>query len=181
MKTIIILDQIQAGLGGDERSDTPLGGKKIAMGSADNVEKALEAVHGEIIGTFYCGPKYYQQNKDIVQRKFSKMAEKMKTDVVIVGPAFDYHDFAEMAVEIGIAITENTSIPVIGAIAKEKNQELIEKYKDRFPIVKMPKKGGTGLAESLDNLAKGCQILTNKEDISKFKGSCCYYFFSWRL
>lgn len=31
MKTIIILDQIQAGLGGDERSDTPLGGKKIAM------------------------------------------------------------------------------------------------------------------------------------------------------
>ena len=56
MKTIIILDQIQAGLGGDERSDTPLGGKKIAMGSADNVEKALEAVHGEIIGTFYCGP-----------------------------------------------------------------------------------------------------------------------------
>ena len=113
MKTIIILDQIQAGLGGDERSDTPLGGKKIAMGSADNVEKALEAVNGEIIGTFYCGPKYYQQNKEIVQRKFSKMAEKMEADVVIVGPTFDYHDFAEMAVEIGTAITENTTIPVI--------------------------------------------------------------------
>ena len=38
----------------------------------------------------------------------------------------------------------------------------------------MPKKGGTGLAESLDNLAKGCQILTNKGDIEKFKGSYCY-------
>ena len=174
MKTIIILDQIQAGLGGDERSDTPLGGKKIAMGSADNVEKALEAVNGEIIGTFYCGPKYYQQNKEIVQRKFSKMAEKMEADVVIVGPTFDYQDFAEMAVEIGTAITENTSISVIGAIAKERNQELIVKYKDKLPIVKMPKKGGTGLAESLDNLAKGCQILTNKGDIAKFKGSYCY-------
>lgn len=174
MKSIIILDQIQAGLGGDERSDTPLGGKKIAMGSADNVEKAMKNVNGKIIGTFYCGPQYYQQNKAIVQRKFSKMAEKMKADVVIVGPTFDYHDFAEMAVEIANAIAETTNIPVIGAIAKEKNQELIKKYKDKFPLVKMPKKGGTGLAESLDNLAKGCHLLANKEDISKFRKSCCY-------
>lgn len=29
MKVIIILDQIQAGLGGKERADTPLGGKKL--------------------------------------------------------------------------------------------------------------------------------------------------------
>lgn len=42
MKVIIILDQIQAGLGGKERADTPLGGKKIAMGSSDNIEKLLE-------------------------------------------------------------------------------------------------------------------------------------------
>ena len=174
MKIIIILDQIQAGLGGEEQSNTPLGGKKIAMGSADNVAKAVKTVNGEIIGTFYCGPQYYQQNKAVVQRKFSKMAEKMNADVVIVGPTFDYHNFAEMAVEIGNAITENTNIPLIGAVAKEKNQELIEEYKDKFPIVKMPKKGGAGLAESLDNLAKGCQLLVSKEDISKFKGSCCY-------
>lgn len=29
MKVIIILDQIQAGLGGKERADTPYGGKKL--------------------------------------------------------------------------------------------------------------------------------------------------------
>lgn len=174
MKVIVILDQIQAGLGGDERSDTPLSGKKIAMGSADNVEKALKAVGGEIIGTFYCGPQYYQKNKAVVQRKFSKMAEKMEADVVIVGPTFDYHDFAEMAVEIADAIKNTTNIPVIGAIAKEKNQEIIEKYKVKFPIVKMPKKGGTGLAESLDNLANGCKIITSEGNILKFKESCCY-------
>lgn len=50
MKAIIILDQIQAGLGGKERADTPLGGKKLAMGSAENVAHALSAVDGEIMG-----------------------------------------------------------------------------------------------------------------------------------
>lgn len=76
MKTIIILDQIQAGLGGDERSDTPLGGKKIAMGSADNVEKALEAVHGEIIGTFYCGPNIINKIKTLYRENFQKWLKK---------------------------------------------------------------------------------------------------------
>ena len=35
MEILILLDQIQAGLGGTERGDLPLGGKKMAMGSAD--------------------------------------------------------------------------------------------------------------------------------------------------
>ena len=76
MKTIIILDQIQAGLGGDERSDTPLGGKKIAMGSADNVEKALEAVHGEIIGHSTVGRNIINKIKTLYRENFQKWLKK---------------------------------------------------------------------------------------------------------
>ncbi len=42
MKVIVLLDQIQAGLGGKEKGDTPLGGKKLAMGAADTLDKALK-------------------------------------------------------------------------------------------------------------------------------------------
>jgi len=36
MKVIVLLDQIQAGLGGKEQASTELGGKKLAMGAAEN-------------------------------------------------------------------------------------------------------------------------------------------------
>ncbi len=55
MKAIIILDQIQAGLGGKERADTPLGGKKLAMGSAENVAHALSASTGKSWGPSIAG------------------------------------------------------------------------------------------------------------------------------
>lgn len=174
MKVIIILDQIQAGLGGKERADTPFGGKKIAMGSAENVEKALKKVDGEIIGTFYCGTDYYQENKEVVNRKFTKMAEKMNADIVITGPTFDYHDFAQMALEIAEYIKEKSKVPVISAVAKEKNEALIESYKDKLLIVKMPKKGDPGLADSLEKLAQGCAALVEHDNIAEFKSQNCY-------
>lgn len=174
MKVIIILDQIQAGLGGKERSDTPLGGKKIAMGSADNVEKALKKVGGQIIGTFYCGTDYYQQNKDVVNRKFTKMAEKMGADVIITGPTFDYPEFSRMAIELASHIKQTSKVPVISALAEKNNKELIENNKNDLLIVKMPKKGDAGLAESLEVLAQGCKSLVNKENIDSFKKESCY-------
>lgn len=174
MKVIIIMDQIQSGLGGKERADTPLGGQRIAMGSADNVAKALKKVKGEVIGTFYCGTDYYQANQELVQGKFARMAAKMGADVVIVGPTYDYPEFARMACEVGVAIQDQTDIPVIGAVAIEKNADLIADYQARLPIVKMPKKGGTGLSGSLANLAQGCKVLTTKGDLAAFKQQYCY-------
>lgn len=174
MKVIIVMDQIQSGLGGKERADTPLGGQRIAMGSADNVAKALKKVKGEVIGTFYCGTDYYNANQELVQGKFARMATKMAADVVIVGPTYDYPEFAKMACEIGTAIATETAIPVIAAVALEKNAELIEAYKTKLPIVKMPKKGGTGLSGSIANLAQGCKVLTNQGDVERFKEQYCY-------
>ncbi|WEV51747.1 glycine/sarcosine/betaine reductase selenoprotein B family protein [Lactobacillus sp. ESL0731] len=174
MKVIIILDQIQAGLGGKERADTPFGGKKIAMGSADNVERALADVDGKIIGTFYCGTSYFLEHKDVVQEKFAKMAQKMAADVVIVGPTFDYTEFAEMAGSLGSYISKATTIPVIGQMAQEKNEAIISQYQDQFLIVKMPKKGAAGLTEALQNLAQGCKLLASGADTAEFKQQSCY-------
>jgi betaine reductase len=174
MKVIVILDQIQAGLGGKERANTPLGGKKIALGSADTTAKALKKVNGEVIGTFYCGTEFYRDNSDLVQEKFTKMAQKMEADVVILGPTYDYPEFSKMACEIAAAFNEKVNIPVIQATAIEKNEDLIPKYKDNLVIVKMPKKGDTGLSDSIDHLAEGCEKIAKNEDLEAFKVSYCY-------
>ncbi len=173
MKVIIVLDQIQAGLGGKEKAATPFGGKKISMGSAENIEKRLKEHDGEIIATFYCGTSYFKENKAVVTRKFTKMAQKMAADVVITGPTFDYHDFAEMALTLADAYREE-KVPVISAVAIEKNQELIDDYKDKLLIVKMPKKGDPGLPDSLNHLVEGCQLLSEKKETTEFKQKYCY-------
>ncbi|WP_203662853.1 GrdB-related putative oxidoreductase [Lacticaseibacillus sp. 53-4] len=174
MKAIIILDQMQAGLGGKERADTPLGGQRVAMGSADTTEKALAKNDGELLGTFYCGTDYYAENRELVQRKFTKMAEKMGADVVVIGPTYDYPEFAQMACEVATTFQTQTKIPAIAAIAEEKNADLIAQYKDHLTIVRAPKKGGTGLSDAVDHLAEGAALLAKGEDLGAFKTSYCF-------
>ncbi|MEE6724740.1 GrdB-related putative oxidoreductase [Pediococcus acidilactici] len=174
MKVIIILDQIQAGLGGKERVDTPLGGKKVALGSAETTAKALAKVDGEVIGTFYCGTDYYREHPELVQEKFTKMAVKMEADVVVIGPTYDYPEFSQMACELTTAFQKGTEIPALQATAAEKNASIIDQYKDQLLIVKMPKKGGTGLSAAIDHLAEGCALAASHEDLTTFKERHCY-------
>jgi glycine reductase len=94
---------------------------------------------------------------------------------VILGPTYDYPEFATMACELGDYIQQNTKLPVILAIAQEKNEALLPTYQDRLTIVKMPKKGGTGLSDSLEHLAQGCAVLASGGDVATFKSDYCYH------
>ena len=174
MKVIVILAQIQSGLGGKERADTELGGKRIAMGSAETLEKNLKKANGEVIGTFYCGSDYYHKNAEVVQSKFTKMAEKMEADVVVIGPTYDYPEFSTMACELATYFQGNSAIPVLVATAVEKNEELVTQYKEDLTIIKVPKKGGTGLSDSLKAIVKGCELSVNKADMTEFKSQYCF-------
>ena len=65
-------------------------------------------------------------------------------------------------------IQKNTECkPVV--VCSEENSDVIEKFKDRIVIIKMPKKGGVGLRESLKNMAKVIEIVYNKEDLKKME------------
>ncbi|HIY93703.1 GrdB-related putative oxidoreductase [Companilactobacillus sp. HBUAS56275] len=174
MKVIIFLDQIQSGLGGKEKADTELGGKKLAMGAADTIDKTLKKQDSSIMATFFCGTEYYEANKDIVQGKITRMCQKMQPDVVLVGPTYDYSAFAKMACEVGYAVESNSDIPVVAMVAQEKNADTIENYKDKLNIVKMPKKGGTGLSDSIDHGIELCSKKVKKEDITEFVNEYCF-------
>lgn len=174
MKVIVLLDQMQAGLGGKEKANTPLGGKKLAMGAADTYDKVLKKNDSEVLGTFYCGTDYYQENKAEVQRKVTKMCDKMQADVVIAGPTYDYPEFATMACELAEQLQKETTIPVVASIAIEKNQALIAAYQTKLTIIKMPKKGGTGLSDSIDRTIELCQLKVAEADTTDFVRQYCY-------
>ncbi|MGX7131173.1 GrdB-related putative oxidoreductase [Enterococcus songbeiensis] len=175
MKLLFILDQIQAGLGGKEQGGQPLGGQRIAIGSAKMFEKHLSDVDGEIIATLYSGDEFFLQDATNNSLKMAAMVKQLAPDAIICGPCFNYADYAKMA-----AITAETiqtkltkPIPVVAAMSQECS-DVIQSYKDKIDIIKMPKKGGTGLTDSLENILKLCQLKYQKADTGEFVQKYCY-------
>ena len=72
-----------------------------------------------------------------------------------------------MAAKTALTIHEHTDIPVF-AMMSEECEKAISDYKDKVYILKMPKKGGTGLNQALANMITFTKILVNKEDVTAF-------------
>lgn len=173
MKVLMIFDQTQAGLGGKENPDLPLGGKGMAIGSASMLEPALKEVDGKISACLYCGDGFFNKNEDEVKLKMVAMVKKMNPDTVICGPAFNYIGYGKMCAALAKEINDKTDIPAIAAMSKE-NEETISTYKDLVDIVIMPKKGGTGLTESLKHICQLAKKKASKEDVTEYVKEICY-------
>ena len=173
MKVLMIFDQTPAGLGGKENPNLPLGGKMMPIGSASMLEPALKAEDGKVVATIYCGDAFFAEHEEEVTRKVVGMTKKINPDVVICGPAFNYKGYAAMAAKLAKAIEKEADIPAIAAMSQE-NDETIANFKDVVNIVKMPKKGGTGLTDSLKNICKLAHKKANKENIEDLVKTICY-------
>lgn len=167
MKVLMIFNQTQSGLGGKESADLALGGKMMPIGSCNMFEKQLKDAGGKIVGTLYCGNGTFMKDPETVSKKFAAMAKKIQPDVVICGPCFNYAEYGVMAAKTALTIHEHTDIPVFAMMSKE-CEKAISDYKDKVYILKMPKKGGTGLNQALANMITFTKMLVNKEDVMAF-------------
>ncbi|SHJ95526.1 glycine reductase [Clostridium amylolyticum] len=173
IKIMMIYDQIQAGAGTKDDKMVPLGTKKEPVGPAIMMEPFLKEIRGKVIVCLYCGNGTYLTDPDEVSRKFCAMVNKVKPDVVICGPAFNYIDYASMAARVAYDIIQTTKIPALAAMSVE-NEETIANYKDKVNIVITPKKGGTGLNDSLRNICLLAEALVNKEDVTSLADRICF-------
>ena len=173
MKIVFILDQIQAGLGGEEHSNQALGGKRIPMGSVTMFNKQLDKYQGQVEATLFSGDGFFHQDAQTNALKMAGMVKKLQPDVVVCGPCFHYKNYASMAATIAQTIEERVGIPTVTTMAQECDQ-VINDFKDTINIVKMPKKGEVGLNEALDNILHLAQLKANKQDTSEFVAAHCY-------
>lgn len=173
MKLVMILDQIQAGAGGKEHAEEGLHAKSGPIGSAKMFEPYFKKYDIEVIACMYCGDLFYEKNKEEVQTKIIAMIKKLNPDAVLCGPAFNYVGYAKMCVELAEVIQKETSVAVIASCSQE-NEDSIEAYKEKVHIVKMPKKGGIGLSDSLDHMCSLLHKMVHKETIDEYIESVCY-------
>lgn len=174
MKILLIFDQGLAGAGGKVNPNLELTAVKGGVGSALMIEPHFKKIGADIVATLYCGNQYFLDNQDEVVMKMTAMAKKLNPDFVVCGPCFDFKDYAKMSAMICQSIIEKTEIKSCAMMASE-NQSIISEYGEIIPIVKMPKKGGTGLNDSFANLCEFIDTSINHiEKISEVKEKVCY-------
>lgn len=170
-KIVMILDQIQAGAGGKEKSNIPPAGKSSPLGPGVMMEPFLK--ESKVIATLFCGDEFFINNEEEVTNKMIAMVKKLNPDVVICGPSFNYENFSKMSAILSKNINNKTDIPAFAAMSEE-NTDIINEYKNDIYIVKTPKKGGIGLNDSLNNICKLATLIANKEDITPMREEFCY-------
>lgn len=173
IKIIMIYDQIQAGAGTKDDKMVPLTAKREPIGPAKMMEPFLRKIDGRVIACLYCGNGTYLTDPDEVSRKFCAMVNKVKPDVVMCGPAFNFKDYANMAARVAYDINQTTKISAFAAMSVE-NEETIADYKGKLNIVITPKKGGIGLNDSLNNMCLLAKALVNREDAEDLINKICF-------
>ncbi|MGB4984180.1 MAG: GrdB-related putative oxidoreductase [Erysipelotrichaceae bacterium] len=174
MKVVLIFDQGLAGAGGKCNPNVGLKAEKGGIGSALMLEPHLVKINANVVATLYCGVEYYINNQDEVVDKMTAMVKKLNPDFVVCGPSFNFIEYSQMAAKISASILEKTSIKSCAMMSVE-NVDTISEYKDKTPIVKMPKKGGIGLNDSIEALCEYMQNAFQETDkLQEVKERVCY-------
>lgn len=174
MKIVLIFDQGLAGAGGKSNPNLGLQLAKGGIGTALILDPHFKKIGGNVLATLYCGNQYFLENKEEVITKFTAMVKKINPDIVVCGPCFNFADYAKMSAMVTHYINTKTEIPAVAMMSQE-NSEIIEEYKDKIKIIKMPKKGGTGLSDSFDDLVEWLAAKYNNDlKLSEIEQRICY-------
>lgn len=174
MKIVLIFDQGLAGQGGKGNLKLPLTIQKGGVGSALMLEPHFKKHNIEILATLSCGIETYQENQEEVVTKMCAMVKKLAPDFVLAGPCFNFDVYAEMSAKIVKVLKDKNIVPACTMMAIE-NNKTINEYASQIDIIKMPKKGGTGLNDSFSDLCEYIDCLFNNQaHLKEIKERICY-------
>lgn len=151
IRIVQFLNQIQAGLGGDEQMDTKPQSVGGAVGTGMLLRAMLIRNGADIVGTVICGDHYFLENKSEAIRLVTEQIDRFHPDAVVCGPALSHKRFGECCGWLAESLTKEHHLPAFAAMAASSTGTPL--FRDRVYIVETPKVGGTGLNASLKKVA----------------------------
>lgn len=174
MNVVLIFDQGLAGAGGKSNPNVELIAKRGGIGSYLMMEPHFKAIDANVLATLYCGNQYFINHQEEVIQKMVAMITKLNPDYIVCGPCFDFADFSLMSAMITQRVVTTTKYPACAMMSQE-NESVIQAYKDKIDIVRMPKKGGTGLNDSFKHLTMLMEASCNAtSDKTKIVETVCF-------
>jgi len=118
MRVVHYLNQFFAGVGGEERADTPPASRPGPVGPGLALQRLL-GEDGEIIGTVLCGDGLVGDRPDAVVPDIVALIEAFAPDVVIAGPAFNAGRYGLGCARVCAAVGARLRIPALAAMAPD--------------------------------------------------------------
>ena len=118
LNIVHVVNQFFAGLGGEEKADTPVG----ILDGPSAVGRALQSQLGkqaQITATLYVGDNYFHEHKEEAREAVLRELRARKPQLIIAGPAFNSGRYGLACVEICSAIATDLGIPCVTAMHAE--------------------------------------------------------------
>ena len=147
------INQFFAGIGGEDKADTPVGQMQGPVGPGKRLQELLgDSV--EIATTVYCGDNYFNNKREEALKKIVQIARDSKVDILIAGPAFDSGRYGFSCIEIAQAVSTALNIQcVIGLFPENPATAGYRQYKNRSLFVIPVAKDVSKMGEALEGMA----------------------------
>lgn len=163
IRVVQFLNQIQAGLGGDEQMDVQPQSERGAVGMGMLLRTILMRNGADIVGTVICGDNYFLEDRAEAIPLVMKQIDKFQPDVVLCGPALNHKRYGECCGWLADYLIRERHIPAFAAMAASSTGTPL--FRNKIYIIETPKVGGTGLNASLKKIAAFAVKLAKKESV----------------
>lgn len=117
-KIVHYINQFYAGIGGEDKADTPPQKLDGFVGPGMALSAQLKDV-ADIVGTVYCGDSYFNENVESTSPVVLEMIKSYSPDLVIVGPGFNAGRYGMACGMVAQMVDEQLKIPVVGGLYPE--------------------------------------------------------------
>lgn len=163
IRVVQFLNQIQAGLGGDEQMDVRPQSECGAIGMGMLLRTMLMRNGADIVGTVVCGDHFFLENRSEAIPLVMEQIDKFQPNVVLCGPALNHKRYGECCGWLAEYLLKECHMPAFAAMAASSTGTSL--FRNKIYIIETPKVGGTGLNASLRKIAAFAVKLARKEVI----------------
>lgn len=159
-KVVHYINQFYAGIGGEDKANTPPEKRDGVAGPGMALKGALAGL-AEIVGTVICGDSYFNENEEEASKAVLEMIKGYNPDLVIVGPGFNAGRYGMACGMVAKLVDENLHVPVVGGLYEENPG--LEMYK-RYGYFVPTGNSATSMRQAIPAMAAVVKQLLNGEE-----------------
>jgi glycine reductase len=149
LRVVHYLNQFFAGIGAEDKADTPPGRREGALGPGRLLQQTL-GERGRVVATVYCGDNHVSENVQALGDIVDLIADA-RPDIVITGPAFSAGRYGVACGEIAARVRERLNVVAVTAMHPE--NAAAELYRTKVYVV-ATSKSAAGMADALAAVAR---------------------------
>jgi glycine reductase len=149
LRVVHYLNQFFAGIGAEDRADTPPGHREGPVGPGRVLQQAL-GDRAEVVATVYCGDNYAGEKPRAIDEILDLVAQH-RPDIVIAGPAFSAGRYGLACGEV--TLRARAGLGVIAVTGMHVDNAATEVYRTRLHIASTARTAA-GMADGLATMAR---------------------------